>query len=152
MRVKVSNDEVFGEVCRMLSQGKTVRLPAKGGSMRPFISGDGDILVISPLRKVRLWNVVLARIPGRGYLVHRVIGVEEDEVVLMGDANLYGVERCRRVDVVGCVNMVIRNGRERPMSAAFVRCRARIWHWLLPLRCHIARSVAFCHRLLGHQR
>lgn len=146
MKIKVSNDEVFGEVCRMLSQGKTVRLSAKGGSMRPFISGDGDTLVISPPRPLRLWDVVLARVPGRGYIVHRVIGMEEDVIVLMGDANLYGVERCSRTDVMGCVDTVVHNGHERSMITTGVRYRAGMWHLLLPWRRLIARSAAFCHR------
>ncbi len=147
MKIKVSNDEVFGEVCLMLSQGLKVRLPAKGRSMRPFISGESDTLVISPLHSLRILDVVLARIPGRGYVVHRIIGVDGDEVELMGDGNLYGVERCRRADVLGCVDSVIRHGREKSLIAGAARFRARVWRWLLPLRRLFYRIVTFGHRL-----
>ena len=64
-----------------------------------------------------------------------VIEVDGEDVTLMGDGNLRGVERCSRDRIAGTAVEILRNGEKR------VDCRspralrqARIWRRLMPLR------------------
>ena len=130
----IDNETLLGEICILLSQGKKVKLRAKGNSMRPFIHGNKDILVLAPLDFLSMGDVVLARVDEKRYVVHRIIGMRGDIITLMGDGNLYETERCTRSDIFGSVKSIIRDGKERDLNSPKNRLRAMVWRSLLPLR------------------
>lgn len=130
----IDNDTLLGEICILLSQGKKVKLRAKGNSMKPFIHENEDILVLAPLDSVRKGDVVLARIDGERYVVHRIVGLKDDKVTLMGDGNLYGTEECSRPDIYGTVECVIREGKVHNVVSRNAILSAKIWRLVLPLR------------------
>ena len=130
----IDNDILLGEICLHLSEGKSVKLRAKGNSMRPFIHGAKDILVLSPADSLRKGDIVLAHINGTRYVVHRVIDIKDDSITLMGDGNLYENERCSRQDVYGIVEKIIRGGKERYVNSTYSRIMAQAWRMLLPAR------------------
>ncbi|MDE5875936.1 MAG: S24/S26 family peptidase [Muribaculaceae bacterium] len=130
----IDNDILLREVCVLLSQGKTVKLRAKGNSMRPFINGSKDILVLTPAATLHKYDVVLARIDGKRYVVHRIIGINGNRITLMGDSNLYGTEECSRSDIFGTVKTILHNGKEHSLTSPAARLYAIAWRFLLPLR------------------
>ncbi len=132
--VSVCNEVFFREVVSMLSRQKTVRIPAKGRSMRPFIQEGRDTIVVSPPGVLRKGDVVLAKMDGGRYVAHRITAIAGDEVEMMGDGNLFGRERCSRDRVVGHVRGTIRDGRWRNLTSPRARLLARAWRCLLPLR------------------
>lgn len=118
---------MLGEVCALLAEGKRVRFRAKGGSMRPLIRGDEDLLVLAPFTALQKGDVVLARTGGGGYVVHRITGISGDRITLMGDNNLRYTEECSRTDIYGKAVAVIRNGRERSLTSFRSMLYARLW-------------------------
>lgn len=130
----IDNDTLLGEICSLLSQGKSVKLRAKGNSMQPFIHGNEDILILTPSDFFSMGDVVLAKIEEKRYVVHRIIKIKGDRITLMGDGNLYETEVCTQTDIFGSVKSVIRNGKERNLNSLENRLSAMAWRCLLPLR------------------
>lgn len=130
----IANDVLIGQVCSLLAEGKRVKLRAKGESMRPFIKGDEDILLLAPSRALRRGDVVVALTDEDRYVVHRVVGIKGDRVLLCGDGNLFRRETCHRCRIYGIVEAVVREGRERSMTALAPRMLAFGWRLLLPFR------------------
>ena len=147
----------------LLREGKDVCFTPTGFSMRPFIEGGRDSVVLRRRNDVRVGDIVLAGIPEiasadipetasadvRGskpqqtkpmYVLHRVIGVDGERVTLMGDGNITGTEECSKADVIGTVVRIEnRCGRRKPLT------RGRLWFRLLGQR----RILLKIYRKLG---
>ena len=131
--MRVENDILIPELARLLGEEKEVRFTPSGVSMRPFIEGDKDSVVLGPVKEVRRGDVLLARVEAangrRTYVLHRLVRIEGQTLVLMGDGNLAGEERCSKEDVIGrVVRIESPTGRRKPIT------RGRVWYWLLPVR------------------
>lgn len=132
--MKIENDILIPELARLLSEGKEVRFTPSGVSMRPFIEGDKDSVILAPLNRApQRGEILLAQVQtlcGRTtYVLHRLIRVEGEQLTLMGDGNLAGTETCLRADVIGIVTRIESpKGRRKPLT------RGYIWYILRPLR------------------
>ena len=136
--MRIANDILIPELARLIAEEKEVRFTPSGNSMRPFIEGNKDSVVLTPLtRAPRCGDILLvhAKQPGgQGiYVLHRLVRIEHDEqgelLVLQGDGNLQGEEKCRVADIIGRVRRI-----ENPKGRAKLLTRGRIWHALLPFR------------------
>ncbi len=136
--MKVENDILVPELARLLAEEKEVRFTPSGDSMRPFIEGNKDSVILTALnRPPRRGDILLvhAMQPGgqAAYVLHRLVRIEHDEqgelLVLQGDGNLQGEETCRTTDVIGRVRRI-----ENPKGRAKLLTRGWIWHALLPFR------------------
>ena len=134
MNMQLPNHLLFSEIEKLLEEGHTVTLRTKGSSMFPFIVGGRDSVVLQKAEKLQKGDIVLAQLPGKDYVLHRIYRLRDEEVLLMGDGNLCATERCMRKDVRGKVTAIIRNGKTIDCKAEDERWRARWWQWLLPLR------------------
>ena len=130
----VPNDVLLSEVRKMIAEGHPVNLMVKGMSMLPFIVGgrDGVRLVKPTALKVR--DIVLAEIYEGHYVLHRIKRIERNQITLMGDGNLRGVEHCRLQDVAGKVEMIIRKGKEVNPASGSEQCKVMLWDYLTPVR------------------
>ena len=132
--MKVENDILIPELGRLLNEGKEVRFTPSGVSMRPFIEGEKDSVVLAPLtRAPRRGDILLARVQTpagcRTYVLHRLVRINGEQCILQGDGNLAGEERCDRQDIIGVVVRIESpKGRRKPLT------RGRVWHILLPVR------------------
>lgn len=134
-KVVVPNSILLGEVKSLLAEGKEVVIPTKGNSMLPFIRGTRDSVSLRKLGTLEVGDIVLAEIREGTYVLHRVIGLEDDMVTLMGDGNRRGVETCLRKDIAGTALMVLKDGvKEVDCRSPKALRRARMWRRLLPLR------------------
>lgn len=102
--------------------------------MSPFIHGSEDILLLIPSDNHSKGDVVLARIDGKRYVIHRIIGIRGDRITLMGDGNLYETEKCSVSDIFGTVESIIRDGKIHNLRSPKSRFNAMIWRSLIPLR------------------
>lgn len=134
MKRIVDNDVLLSEVCRHLAAGNKVKLRAKGDSMNPCIRGGSDIMVIAPANTLHKGNIVLAKVNGDKFVVHRIIRIDGCHIVLRGDGNLSGHESCDTPDVYGIVESVIRNGKMLSLTSFQCRALAIVWALSLPLR------------------
>ena len=140
----LNNDLFFIEVNRMLSKGCRVTMRPQGDSMIPFIKGGRDSVVLQKTKEVDTGDIVLAHIPEKGYVLHRIYKMEGEQLVLMGDGNLRATERCRKEDVLGKVVRILRDGRYVESSSFAERLKARCWRRLLPLRRYLLFVCRLC--------
>ncbi len=140
--MRVENDILIPELARLLNEEKEVRFTPSGNSMRPFIEGEKDSVVLAPLNKPpRKGDILLARVhiaDRMTYVLHRVLRVEENEqktiYVLQGDGNLQGEERCTEDGIIGIVKRV-----EYPSGRRKMHSSACLWQCLMPYRRYLLK-------------
>lgn len=143
----LNNTQFFEEIDRMLQNGHSVTMRAKGNSMLPFIRDERDSVVLQRSKNMAVGSIILARLQNGSYVLHRVYRLEKEEIVLMGDGNLYATERCRRNEVVGVVTQIIRDGRQVDCTSRKECFKAWVWRKLLPVRrvlLFVARRCRIC--------
>lgn len=128
------NHILLPEVEKLVSEGVCVTIRVKGDSMLPFIRGGRDSVELQHPQTLRQRSIVLARLADGNYVLHRIVHLSEDEVVLMGDGNLWGTERCKRTDITAEVTRIVRNGKTVSCSCKAEKAKVRIWLALLPVR------------------
>jgi len=135
-----SDDLIISEAIRLVKDGVDVIFPVKGRSMRPFIEGGVEKVLLTRPLDVKPFDVVLALTDQDRYVVHRVLSMDGDCVTLMGDGNIAGREYCKREDVCAKVTHVVgKNGRKRSLDAPFRRFAQKLWFKLLPIRKYLLK-------------
>ena len=119
----IPNTELFSVARDKLLEGKCVRIAVNGESMLPFFRS-GSTITLRPLQEgdIRKYNVVMAD-AGHAFVVHRIIEVNEEDVLLFGDGNIKRGERVKRQQIYGVVDC-------SRIHIFF----AKIWLWMLPIR------------------
>lgn len=117
-KVVLPNEVLLGEVVRLIGEGREVVMTPKGNSMLPFIRGEVDRIKLLQPDKLCVGDIVLAYFGSR-YILHRIVAINGDEIVLMGDGNLKDTEKGNRSDVVGKVVKIITpdNRQHKPRKA-----------------------------------
>ena len=140
-KMKIANDILIPELARLLNEEKEVRFTPSGNSMRPFIEGERDSVVLAPLtHDPRCGDILLARVETadgrRTYVLHRLARKDGEEpiYVLQGDGNITGEEYCRREDIIGRVIAV-----ENPAGKRKIMTRGRLWYHLRPMRHYLLK-------------
>ena len=130
-----SDEEILAEAIRLVGEGIAVTFPVNGRSMLPFIVGGRESVILEKPRPAQVGDVVLAHIDNTRYVIHRILKIEGENVTLMGDGNLYGVERCRIQDIKATATHVVgKGGKRRSLDSRQSRRRAKLWRKLQPVR------------------
>ena len=129
----ISNDILIPEIARLVAEGSKVAFTPKGVSMLPFIRGDRDTVLLKAPDALSRWDIVLAKI-GKAYVLHRIIDIKNEDLILMGDGNLAGVERCRRQDVIAVTEKIIKGKKEIDCRSKWFLRQSGLWLKLKPLR------------------
>ena len=135
----IPNAELLPFVIEQLEScvGKTVTLPLRGRSMRPFLEDGRDKALLVAAKDVDIseGDAVLAEITEKHYVLHRIIRIDGDKVTLRGDGNL-GNEYCRLSDVKAKAIGFYRKGRSVPDSTIGRKWNVYSWWWtrLYPIR------------------
>ena len=116
------------ELLSGLREGKMVLTPTQGNSMRPFIHGGLDKVLVRKEEDVTVGDIVM--VPYGGVIIlHRVYAINGSRLILMGDGNLVGNEVVDKADVWGTAVEIIKpDGR---------RCKPKkawLWRHALPFR------------------
>ena len=132
--MRVANEILIPELARLLNEGREVRFTPSGVSMRPYIEGDKDSVIIAPLNRApRRGDILLAQVQtlcgNTTYVLHRLVRIEGETLVLQGDGNLAGEECCKVGDVIGLVTAI-----ENPKGRRKCLTNGRLWYWLKPVR------------------
>ena len=130
------NDNGFiEEALRLVQEGVTVTFPVTGQSMLPFIIGDKESVILHAPGLTAVGDVVVARVDGNRYVVHRIINIDGDHVTLMGDGNVRGTEHCLLKDVKARVTHVVSaDNKKRDLYSRWRVSAAKLWYWLRPIR------------------
>ncbi|MCQ2310904.1 MAG: S24/S26 family peptidase [Paludibacteraceae bacterium] len=139
----IANTILIPEIAHLIKEGRDVTFTPGGVSMRPFIEGGKDCVLLTRPEHLRVGDIILAEVENDRYVLHRLIRLDGDAVTLMGDGNLYGEEHCMRQDVLAKVAAIHSpKGRRKPMT------RGRIWLWLLPVRRYLLKVYRHTPRIL----
>ena len=146
VKVVLPNNILLDEVARLLADGRDVVIMTKGRSMLPFIRGEVDKVTLSPPKGLKVGDIVLAHFDGR-FVLHRIIGINGDQVTLMGDGNLQGTEQGTTREVAGVVTDIITpEGRHRKPT------RGWLWRQLLPVRKYLLKIYRKWNKLRASSR
>lgn len=128
------NKEILPEIEGLVRDGLEVVFVPKGSSMSPFIKGGVDRVLITKAESIAEGDIVLALTKQGSHVLHRVEKVDGNMLILMGDGNLIGRERCRREDVIGKAVKIMKKDREIDCQSPLHLRKAAIWRSLLPIR------------------
>ena len=118
-----------------MREGVGVTLPVDGQSMLPFIIGGKESVILHAPGLTAVGDVVVARVDGNRYVVHRIINIDGDRVTLMGDGNVRGTEHCLLKDVKARVTHVVSaDNKKRDLYSRWRVRAAKLWYWLRPIR------------------
>lgn len=119
-----SNDILIPAIERLIQEGHMVEFVPRGTSMRPFIEGGQDSVLLRDCQTPRVGLIVLARVEEQ-YVLHRIVKIEGHRIILQGDGNLQGQEYCRTKDIIGqVVKIKGAQGRAKRLT------RVTLWHHL----------------------
>ena len=138
----ITDEQIIEEAIRLVDEGISVTLPVNGYSMLPFIIGGKESVVLQKPDKLKVGDIVLAWADNSRYVVHRIILFDGSNVILMGDGNLVGTERCTVQDVKAKATHVV--GANEQMHYLYTpwRCSAaRLWWHLRPVRRYLLAIV-----------
>lgn len=137
MRKIVISNDFLSLAEEELRAGRSVRLHIDGQSMYPFIRGGADEVEIVPCAaegELPRWCCPFYRWEGR-YMIHRYLGVENGECVMLGDGNLARLERVARGEIIGILSRIYRpDGSVQDCSDPRWLRKAALWYRLRPLR------------------
>lgn len=109
----------FAKVREVLAGGSLVEFAPKGYSMWPTLRPECDEVLIEPADVYHPSDIVLAHCDSpHGIVLHRIVSINTDRVVLMGDSNLYQTETCALNAIAGRVVLIRRNGRDVTKSTS----------------------------------
>ena len=133
--ISLPNESFFSEVKALLDEGKQVRIPVKGRSMRPFLQ-DGDTveLICITNHNIKWGDIVLARTNTGHIVLHRVVCRKKDRLWLMGDAHSGKKEYIAMSDVLAYTTTSYKKGRKRRLNSFGKRCAVVCWFLLMPFR------------------
>jgi len=138
--ISLPNESFFTEVKTLLDEGKQVRIPVKGKSMRPFLrDGDTVVLVRATHKMIHWGRIVLARSETGHIVLHRVAFRKKDRLWLMGDAHTRLKEQIEVKDVLAFTTIAYRKGRRHKLESFRQRCAVVCWFLLMPFRGLILR-------------
>ena len=100
-----------------------VEFSPRGVSMRPFIEGGRDRVILKTCKEPRVGMIVLARV-NNTFVLHRIYKIKGEEIILRGDGNLKGEEVCTEADIIGRVVQIKIMGKRKRVT------RGRIWRHL----------------------
>lgn len=136
-QVKIPNSQILPQIIDLLNEGHTVTLKLKGISMRPFLEDDRDkaLLRKADALTLKVGDAVLAELPNKMYVLHRIIGIDGEAVTLQGDGNLT-TEHCHINAIHGVAIGFYRKGRNRLDATDGIKWRlySFVWMHLRPLR------------------
>ena len=70
-------------------------------------------------------------------MLHRVIDITGSTILLMGDGNIKGIEKCRPEDIIAVATSIDKGGKVIDCRSKSHLREAAIWKMLKPLRRYI---------------
>lgn len=146
-----------------LLSGQTIQMSPTGYSMYPLLDPKkGDQIILNPAPEtVKRGDIVVYRRDGEvgqvnesgenlGILVlHRITKVEGDSFYACGDNQSRVEGPIRKDQIRGIMTARVRAGKTLPMTGIWVRCYAKSWLFLRPLRPVISKTAARIKRIFA---
>ena len=145
----VDNSVFLPQIIRLIEEGHTATIVARGDSMRPFIEDGRDKLVLGKADSVRVGDVVLAELSEGHFVCHRVERISEGMITMRGDGNVEGTECFPEEKLRAKLLQVIRKGVTYTVATSrWWRLYSAVWPRLYSMRRYL---LAFYRLVWLHQ-
>lgn len=114
----------------IIPAGDCFEMVVTGRSMLPLLGVGRDAILVRRVAEDYpiLNRIAMFRAADGHIVVHRVIKDTDGKVVLQGDGNVFLREHCRRDEIIGVVERVVRqSGRVVDCTSRWWRLRERMW-------------------------
>ena len=121
---------------KLISEGHTVTITAKGYSMNPFIVHMKDEITLGPWedQMIRKGAVVLVKDNRGMFVLHRIISRKGDQIRLMGDGNIGITEDAYTKNIIGLMTAVTKKGRTYKTEGLTWRLYSWFWQMITPMK------------------
>lgn len=131
---RFSTHELLPVVNEMIQSGRKAVIPVTGNSMRPFIAGNRDKVILDKAKRLKKGDVILFRNRHGDYILHRIYSVGNNRYKTIGDYCIKGDGLVKSDDIIGVAIAIIRKGKRISCSSPLWRIYTHIWLALLPVR------------------
>lgn len=107
---KVSLSEIYPIILEKLDNGGTVKINVTGTSMLPLLVQGKDSVVISAPQKIAVNDIIFYRRNNGSFVLHRVVGTDEQGYVLCGDNQWETEHGITDENIIGVVTEIIKDG------------------------------------------
>lgn len=139
----VHAEAVMPLIRERLAAGQTVRnMSFHGVSMRPMLRQGKDYVELAQLpERLKKYDLPMYRSAGGKYVIHRVVDVQDDYYICLGD-NTYRYEKVRPEQMVAIVCAFTRAGKRISVENRAYRVYCRFWCAIIPVR-RLAKRAAW---------
>lgn len=134
MKQSVKSSELLDFATVLLEEGKEATFTINGTSMRPFYKSKATSVTLRGINdfQVKRFDVVLY-MNNNQYLLHRIVKVNEKNLIIMGDA----LRIKEVVDINNVKGVVIKHeykGKIIFRDNKFYLFKVKVWYWLRGIR------------------
>lgn len=135
-QISINKEQIYEEIKKLVAEGKTVSITAKGYSMNPFLMHMRDQIILGPWedKDLRRGAVAFVRDSRGNVLIHRIVKRTGNIIILEGDGNIGQQERATISSIAGVMHSAIRNGRTYSVNGLIWRTYSWFWLLLRPMR------------------
>lgn len=109
---RVNLIDLLPTINETLNKGETFSFMPNGISMLPTIVGGRDPVTIKkPDSKLKKYDIILYRRKSGQFVLHRIVGVEDNSYILCGDNEARKEKNIPHECVIGVVTKYIQNGK-----------------------------------------
>ncbi len=135
---RIKDNYIIQEAIKLVEDGICVTFPVDGRSMLPFIIGGKDSVILVKPTQPEIGDIVLAWVDNCKYVVHRIIAIQGNDIVLMGDGNIQGTERCHENDIKAKISHIVDGkGKKHDINTKKYKWSSFLWNTLRPIRRYI---------------
>lgn len=109
----------------------------KGVSMLPMLRQGRDLMIVrrkQPGERLQKYDVAIYIRPPHRYVLHRIIRVEENSYVFLGDNCEKSEPGIREEQVIAVMTGFVHKGRQIDVNDVAYKLYYHIWYYLFPLR------------------
>ena len=146
-----SPDVLLEEYRELLKDENVEALPLviSGNSMSPFLIHGRDTIYLSRLtRPVKRGDVLLYQRNNGAYILHRVFKIENDSLIMVGDAQTELESGIRPDQVIAIMSSAERKGKKQAPGSFWWEFFEKVWIRMVPLRPIVRKVYTVVSRLL----
>lgn len=117
-----------------LLDGQSVEMVVTGNSMFPLFVNKRDLVVLSPIKRLKKRQICFYQTESGQYLLHRIVKIKGDKVCFLGDNRMDVETPLVKSNVFGVVTEYVRRGKRKKANCLFQKIYAFIWCLNIKLR------------------
>jgi nitrate reductase beta subunit len=137
-KVSISSVELVPLMIEALKTNQSIRFKVSGTSMMPFFKHQQTVVTLMRKETYQKNDVVLFKYQGM-YRLHRIIRIEDKEVIASGD-NLLSKEWFKASDIVGYVESFELKKKISSQDKAY-RLKVFLWKMVKPIILRLKRGL-----------